>query len=90
MFDSCEPVQATRQRTVEPTFGQLEVNDMEKTMERNGFVVVLKDGDCMNVRFAFAFDFGSNVPGCRLGVVGYVVSENTGCAFCSKAQLRAS
>ena len=26
------------------------VDDMQKTMERNAFVMVLVDGDCMNVR----------------------------------------
>jgi len=28
------------------------VDDMQKTMDRNAFVMVLADGDCMNVRFA--------------------------------------
>jgi len=28
------------------------VDDMQKTMDRNAFVMVLIDGDCMNVRFS--------------------------------------
>ena len=29
------------------------VDDMRKTMERNAFIMVLIDGDCMNVGFIF-------------------------------------
>lgn len=31
------------------------VDDMQKTMDRNGFVMVLIDGDCMNVRATFLY-----------------------------------
>jgi hypothetical protein len=29
------------------------VDDMQKTMDRNAFIMVLIDGDCMNVRATF-------------------------------------
>jgi len=31
------------------------VDDMQKTMDRNAFIMVLIDGDCMNVRSALQF-----------------------------------
>lgn len=47
-FEEVKGADAARTKLIEDLIGK--VDDLEKTMDRNAFVLVLIDGDGMNVR----------------------------------------